>query len=195
MRDHQVDRPLSIPAGTAMEFRYVLTLPSALQTAAFDRLTQTGQLLELPTDLRRRLFELYDAIDRLNRLHRHRETLHYNHLGHVHVLVDTTALDLAPGETATEADLPAAVHEQLADLRRLRQATNGISRQMLRLAAAICPPDDVDEPGHGAAPASDATATATNGAGGPPHLDVPAIRTIIRELDALEQASFWARYV
>lgn len=196
MADHQVDRPLAVPAGTAMEFRYVLTLPSALQTAAFDQLTQTGQLLELPAPLRRQLFDLYDAIDRINRLHRHRENLHYNNLGNVHVVVDTTALDIGPGETATEADLPATVREQLASLRRLRQATNGINRQILRLVSAICSPAAVAELGFEPGPTPDGAGPQPNGSGGgPQNLDVPDIETMLRHLDAVEQDSFWARFV
>lgn len=195
MEGHQVDRPLTVGAGTVIEFRYVLTLPSSLKTAAFDRLTQSGQLLSLPEDLRRQLFDLYDVIDRLNRLHRHRETLHYTNLGHVHVVVDATGLDIEPGETLEETELPADVRERLANLRRLNQATKGINRQMLRMVAAICPTETATELGIDAYRGGIEAVGSGGGRGRVPTLDVPDIETVIQRLDAVERESFWARFV
>lgn len=196
METHQVDRPITLPAGTTIEFRYVLTLPSSLRTAAFDQLRRSGQFLALPPDLRQQLFDLYDVIDRINRLHRHRESLHYDNLGHVHVRIETGSLDIEPGTTVGEADLPAAVRVRLTALRQLRQSTIGINRQILRLVAAICPPDTLADLPLGDAAAPDAPSGEPAGTTRrPPPIDVPDIATVVGRLDEIERAAFWARFV
>lgn len=114
-----------------LEVRYVLTIPGSLNTSAFDQLKGTGRLTDLPTETRRTLFDLYDVIDRINRLREHREALHNDNVANVHLVVDSSELDIEPGATATEADFAPEIRQQLADLRRMRQAVEGINTSIL----------------------------------------------------------------
>lgn len=190
MRRQQVDLPVEVPPGTSIEVRYVLSLPGSLATSAFDQLRRSGRLAELPPELRRELFDLYDAIDRINRLCRHREALHYDHVGNVHVVVDPAALGLDPARTVREEDLPAEVRDQLAELRRLRRATRGINTAILRLVAAVGSPEwlarlDVAEY---ATPARQFDGDAADP-------QPPDLAEVVASLERVERESFWARFV
>lgn len=195
MNRQQVDLPIEIPAGTSMEFRYVLQLPASLHTAAFDRLKQSGRLMALPDTIRRDLFSLYDAIDQLNRLHRHRESLHYDNVENVHIVIDTADLDLEPGETATESDLPPETRRQLEDWRRMRRAMAGLNTSMLRLIASISSEASVESlelgPYREGADRNRPTVEPDRGATS----GTVTIDHVIRELEQFEQSSFWARFV
>jgi len=183
MRRQHVDLPIEVPAGTTIEVRYVLSLPGALSTAAFDQLRQSGRLFDLPEPTRRALFDLYETVERINRLRGHREALQYNSVGNVHLVVDAAGLDLEPGETATEAELPAGVRDQLEALRRLRRATQGINASILRLAASISPPERVETLGLAEFAAAD------------DEREPPTIEEAVAMLDSIEASSFWARFV
>jgi hypothetical protein len=176
---------MEVPAGTVIEVRYVLSLPGALNTSAFDQLKQSGRLLDLPAETRRALFELYDTIDRINRLRQHRETLHYNNAGNVHIVIDPSELDLEPGTVATEADLPPEIRQQLDDLRRMRRAMKGINTAVLRLVTTIISPGEITE--------LQIEEFEENGASHEP--ETPTIEETISMLDEIESRSFWARFV
>lgn len=185
MQRQHVDLPIEVPAGTMIEVRYVLSLPGALNTSAFDQLKQSGRLLQLSPETRRALFDLYDTIDRINRLRQHRETLHYNNAGNVHIVIDPSELDLEPGTAATEDDLPPEVRQQLDDLRRMRRAMKGLNTSILRLVTTILPRDRITELGI-------EEFDETNSDNEP---DTPTIEEMISILDGVESESFWARFV
>lgn len=197
MSRQQIDLPIEVPAGTAIEIRYVLTLPSALNTSAFDQLRQSGRLLELDPDIRRPLFDLYDVIDRINRLRQHRERLHYNNVDHLHLVIDATELDVEPGAKATEDDLTADMRQQLETIRRLRRAMNGINTSILRLIASICSPTLREELGvQGYDDATERTQERENsGVRGDDGDRPPDIESVIDALEAIEEDSFWSRFV
>jgi hypothetical protein len=185
MQRQHVDLPIEVPAGTSIEIRYVLTLPGALNTSAFDQLKQSGRLFDLSPETRRSLFDLYDTIDRVNRLRQHRETLHYNNAGNVHVVVDPSDLDLEPGETAREEDFPPEVRRQLDDLRRMRRAMRGINTSILRLVTGLLPAQTVTELGIEEFAETDPNRDS----------DPPTIEETVSLLEAVESESFWARIV
>lgn len=185
MQRQHVDLPIEVPAGTTIEIRYVLSLPGSLNTAAFDQLRQSGRLMDLAPGTRRDLFELYDAIDRIDRLRQHRETLHYNNVGHVHLVIDPSELDLEPGTTAREEDLPPEIRRELDAIRRMRRATKGINTSILRLITTISSPDRIEELGLEAFVETDPDW----GSG------TPTIEETITMLDDVERESFWARFV
>lgn len=185
MQRQHVDLPMEVPAGTVIEVRYVLSLPGALNTSAFDQLKQSGRLLDLPAETRRALFELYDTIDRINRLRQHRETLHYNNAGNVHIVIDPSEHDLEPGTVATEADLPPEIRQQLDDLRRMRRAMKGINTAVLRLVTTILSPGEIAE--------LQIEEFEESGASREP--EPPTIEETISMLDEIESRSFWARFV
>lgn len=183
MRTQHVDLPIEVPAGATIEVSYVLSLPGALSTAAFDQLRQSGRLFDLPEPTRLALFDLYETVERINRLRGHREALQYNSVGNVHLLIDAAELGLEPGETVTEADLSADVLDRLEELRRLRRATRGINRSILRLAANISPPERVEALG---------LEQYADSAGDREPL---TIDEAVELLEAVEAESFWARVV
>lgn len=185
MQRQHVDFPIEVPAGTTIEIRYVLTLPGALNTSAFDQLKQSGRLFDLSPETRRSLFDLYDTIDRVNRLRQHRETLHYNNAGNVHVVIDPSDLDLEPGESAREEDLPPDVRRQLDDLRRMRRAMRGINTSILRLVTRLLPAQTVSELGIEEFAETDPARDS----------DSPTIEETVSLLEAVESESFWARIV
>ncbi|MFC7046502.1 hypothetical protein ACFQH6_14800 [Halobacteriaceae archaeon GCM10025711] len=195
MRRQQVDLPVEVPAGTTMEIRYVLSLPGSLNTTAFDQLRQSGRLEALSPEMRQELFDLYDAIDRINRLREHRESLHYNNVENVHVVIDPSELDVEPGTTVTEGDLPPPVRDRLDALRQLRRATRGINTSILRLVAAVSSPamvadlelEEFAESNPARAPDGTNPTAAER--------DVPTIQEMIAKLEAVERASFWSRFV
>ncbi|MDJ1432458.1 hypothetical protein [Halostagnicola sp. A-GB9-2] len=145
LQRQQVDLPLEVPPGTKLEIRYVVSFPSALSTTAFEQLKHSGMFLRLPPETRRSLFELYDTIDRVNRLRRHRERIHFDDVGNVHIVIDPSELDVDPGATVTEADLSEETRQRLADLRQMRRAMKGVNRSILRLIASIASPKLVEE--------------------------------------------------
>lgn len=145
LQRQQVDLPIEVPPGTKIEIRYVVSFPSSLSTTAFEQLKRSGMFLRLAPDTRRSLFELYDTIDRINRLRRHRERIHFDDIGNVHIVIDPSELDLEPGTAVSEEDLPAETQRRLTDLRRMRRAVKGINTSILRLIASISPPEMVAE--------------------------------------------------
>lgn len=185
MQRQHVDLPIEVPAGTMIEIRYVLSLPGALNTSAFDQLKQSGRLLHLPPETRRALFDLYDTIDRINRLRQHRETLHYNNAGNVHIVIDPSDLNLEPGTTASEEDLPPDIRQQLDDIRRMRRAMKGINTSVLRLVTKILSPDKIAELDIEEFDETDSDQEP----------ETPTIEETISMLDDIESQSFWARFV
>lgn len=185
MQRQHVDLPIEVPAGTSIEIRYVLSLPSSLHTTAFDQLTQSGRLLELSPETRRALFDLYDAIERINRLRQHRETLHYNNIGNVHIVIDSSELDIEPGMTAAEGDLPQEVRKQLQDLRKMRRAMKGINTSILRLITTISSAERHEELAIEQFVESESDRVS----------ETPSIEDTIAMLDDIERQSFWARFV
>ena len=185
MRRQHVDLPIEVPAGTMIEIRYVLSLPSSLDTSAFDQLRQSGRLMALSPATRRALFDLYDTVDRINRLRQHRETLHYNNVGNVHIVIDPSELDIEPGGTANEEDFPPENRQQLEGLRRMRRAMKGINTSILRLITAISSADRIEE-------LEIEQFVETESERVP---DSPTIEEMISKLDDVERESFWARFV
>lgn len=185
MQRQHVDLPIEIPAGTSIEVRYVLSLPSSLHTSAFDQLKQSGRLLELTPETRRALFDLYDAIDRINRLRQHRETLHYNNVENVHIVIDPSELDVEPGTTAEEEDLPPQVRQQLDDLRQMRRAMKGINTSILRFIATISSTERIEELELQEFVETDSDRES----------ETPTIDEMLSMLDDVERQSFWARFV
>lgn len=145
MRQQQVDLPVEVPPGTKLEIRYVVSFPSSLSTTAFEQLKRTGMFLRLSPEVRRSLLELYDTIDRINRLRRHRERIHFDDIENVHIVVDPSELDVEPGASVTESDLSAETRRRLTDLRRMRRAMTGVNAAILRLIASICSPELIEE--------------------------------------------------
>lgn len=195
MNRQQIDLPIEIPAGTSMEIRYVLQLPASLHTTAFDQLKQSGRLMALPETIRRDLFSLYDTIDQINRLHKHRESLHYDNVENVHIVIDTADLDLEPGEKATESDFPPEIRQKLEDRRGMRRAMAGLNMSILRLMVSICSKPLIE---------SLELDSYLDRVGPNRPLVEPDRRTmservtidqVISELEQFEQSSFWARFV
>lgn len=142
LQRQQVDMPIEVPPGTNLEIRYVVSFPGGLSTTAFERLKHSGMFLRLPTEVQHSLFELYDAIDRINRLRRHRERIHFEDVGNVHIIIDPDDLDIEPATTITEDDLSPELRQRLSDLRRMRRAMNGVNRSILRLIVLDLPGGD-----------------------------------------------------
>ena len=196
MQRQHVDFPIEIPADTTIEIRYVLSLPSSLNTTAFDQLRQSGRLMELSPEIRRELFDLYDTIDRINRLRSHRETLHYNNTENVHIVIDPSEMDVEPNTTINEEDLPPELRQRLEGLRRMRRAMRGINTSILRLIAAISSSDRIEElelgqfvePDHAREPRG-ANVNA------PAESAVPTMEEAISTLEDFEERSFWSRFV
>ena len=145
LRRQQVDLPIQVPPGTKMEIRYVVSFPSSLSTTAFEQVKHTGMFLRLPPETRGSLFELYDTIDRINRLRQHRERIHFGDVGNVHIVIDSSELDVEAGESVSEDDLPAETKRRLSDLRQMRRAMKGVNRSILRLIASISSPEMVGD--------------------------------------------------
>ncbi|WP_265108103.1 hypothetical protein [Halosolutus halophilus] len=145
LQRQQVDLPVEVPPGTRMEIRYVVSFPSSLSTTAFEQLKHTGMFLRLSPEIRRSLFELYDTVDRINRLRQHRERIHFDDIGNVHIVIDPTELDVDPGTSVTEDDLSEETRRRLADLRQMRRAMKGVNRSILRLIASISSPELIEE--------------------------------------------------
>ena len=196
LQRQQVDLPIEVYSGTTLEIRYVISFPSSLSTAAYEQLKQSGMFLQLSPDIRRSLFDLYDTIDRINRLRRHREHLHFNHVENVHIIIDPSDLDLAPGEKAQEEDLPAETRQRLEDLRRMRRGLEGINTAALRLIASICPPSMVEsrelerfldsEPRHTVRSASTRDRSAS---------ETTNVEAVLSTLRTFERQSLWSRFV
>lgn len=145
LQRQQVDLPIKVPPGTKMEIQYVLSFPSSLSTNAFDQLKHSGMFLQLSPEIRRSLFELYDTIERIDRLRQHRERIHFDDIGNVHIVIDPSELSVEPGTSITEKDLSAETRQQLMDLRWMRRAMKGVNRSVLRLITSICPQEMIDE--------------------------------------------------
>lgn len=143
LQRQQVDLPVEIPPGTKIEIRYVVSFPSSLSMTAFEQLKHSGMFLRLSPEVRRSLFELYDTVDRINRLREHRERIHFNDIGNVHVVIDPSELDVEPGPSVSEDDLPLETRQRLTDLREMRRAMKGVNRSILGLIASISSPEMV----------------------------------------------------
>jgi hypothetical protein len=145
LQRQQVDLPVEVPPGTKIEIRYVVSFPSSLSTTAFEQLKHSGMFLRLSPDVRRSLFELYDTIDRINRLRQHRERIHFDDVGNVHIVIDPSELDVEAGTSVSENDLPAEIRQRLADLREMRRAMTGVNKSILRLIASTASPEMVSD--------------------------------------------------
>jgi hypothetical protein len=141
--------------------------------------------MELSPETRRALFDLYDTVDRINRLRQHRETLHYNNVENVHIVIDPSELGVEPGKAAGEEDLPPEARRQLEDLRRMRRAMKGINTSILRLITAISSADRINE--MELEPFKETESDRTP--------ETPTFQEVISMLDDIEQRSFWARFV
>lgn len=196
LQRQQVDLPIDVPPGTKIEIRYVVSFPSSLSTTAFEQLKHTGMFLRLTPEIRRSLLELYDTIDRINRLRRHRERIHFDDVGNVHIVVDPSDLDVEPGTSVSEEDLPAETRRRLTDLRRMRRAMQGVNTSILRLIASICSPEMVDElelerfvaTGHGPGSRGRQGPTSTSSA----ETDIEEMESILR---SVEQDKLWSRFM
>lgn len=195
LQRQQVDLPIEVPPGTKIEIRYVVSFPGSLSTTAFDQLKHSGMFLRLSPEVRRSLFELYDTIDRINRLRQHRERIHFNDIGNVHIVIDPSDLDVNPETTVTEADLPAETRQRLADLRRMRRAMKGVNTSILRLIASISSTAMIDDlelesfvdVDHGLEPQR--VRSGTRRSEGP---DLEETHAVLRDV---ERASPWSRFM
>ena len=145
LQRQQVDLPIEVPPGTRLEIRYVISFPSSLSTTAFDQLKHTGMFLRLSPDVRRSLLEVYDTINRINRLRQHRERIHFDDIGNVHIVIDPSELGIDLDTAVSEADLPAETRQRLSDLRQMRRAMKEVNRSILRLIISIASPTMVDD--------------------------------------------------
>lgn len=196
LQRQQVDLPVEVPPGTKIEIRYVVSFPGSLSTTAFERLKHTGMFLRLSPGVRRSLFELYDTIDRINRLRQHRERIHFGDVGNVHIVIDPSELDVEPGTSVSEADLPPETRRRLSDLRAMRRAMRGVNRSILRLIASISSPELIDEleldpfveadSGRDFPPESRADLSASD------ETDLEEMRSILRDV---ERRSVWSRFM
>jgi len=192
LQRQQVDLPIEVPPGTRLEIRYVVSFPSSLSTTAFDQVKHTGMFLRLSPDVRRSLLEVYDTIDRINRLRQHRERLHFDDIGNVHIVIDPSELDIEPDTSVSETDLPAETRQRLSDLRQLRRAMKEVNRSILRLIASIASPAMIDE--------LDLEPFVERGRGrdsrveSPPSdgVDLEELRSILNDV---EQHSVWSRFM
>ncbi|MFD1641177.1 hypothetical protein [Halohasta litorea] len=192
LQRQQVDLPIEVPPGTRMEIRYVVSFPSGLSTTAFDQLKHTGMFLRLPAETRRSLFELYDTVDRINRLRQHRERIHFNDIGNVHIVIDPDELDVEPGESVSEADLPAETRRRLDDLRRMRRAMKGVNRSTLRLIASISSPEMVADLELGSFVESDHRPESRVGSKRVDGIDLQEMHAVLSDI---ERTSLWARFM
>jgi len=194
LQRQQVDLPIEVPPGTRLEIRYVVSFPSSLSTTAFDQLKHTGMFLRLSPDVRRSLLEVYDTIDRINRLRQHRERIHFDDIGNVHIVIDPTELDIEPDTSVSEADLPAETRQRLSDLRQLRRAMKEVNRSILRLIASIASPAMIDEldlepfvdPDRERGRGSKAESPPSDG------VNLEELRSILNDV---EQHSVWSRFM
>lgn len=192
LQRQQVDLPIEVPPGTKMEIRYVVSFPSSLSTSAFDQLKHTGMFLRLPAETRRSLFELYDTVDRINRLRQHRERIHFGDIGNVHIVIDPSELDVEPGESVSEADLPAETKRRLDDLREMRRAMKGVNKSILRLIASISSPEMIADLGLESFVESDHRRESGVGSKHSDVVDIQEMHAILRDV---EQNSLWARFM
>jgi hypothetical protein len=137
LQRQQVDLPVEVPPGTKIEIRYVVSFPSSLSTTAFEQLKHSGMFLRLSPQVRGSLFELYDTVDRINRLREHRERIHFDDVENVHIVIDPSELNVEPRTSVSEDDLPPETRQRLADLREMRRAMKGVNRSILRFIASI----------------------------------------------------------
>ncbi|WP_331236156.1 hypothetical protein [Natronorarus salvus] len=196
LRRQQVDLPIEVPRGTKIEIRYVVSFPGALSTTAFEQLKHSGMVLRLPPDVRHSLFELYDTIDRINRLREHRERIHFDDVGNVHIVIDPTELDVDPETSVSEGDLPEETTRRLADLRRMRRAMTGVNESILRLIGTIAPPEMLEdgelrsfvevEHRRGPQRGSDGQPSAVE------RTDLEEMRSVLRDV---ERRSPWSRFM
>ena len=194
LQRQQVDLPIEVPPGTRLEIRYVVSFPSSLSTTAFDQVKHTGMFLRLSPDVRRSLLEVYDTIDRINRLRQHRERLHFDDIGNVHIVIDPSELDIEPDTSVSEADLPAETRQRLSDLRQLRRAMKEVNRSILRLIASISSPAMIDDLDLESFVESDREHGRDSRAESPPSdgVDLEELRSILNDV---EQHSVWSRFM
>ncbi|PCR89874.1 hypothetical protein [Natrinema ejinorense] len=196
LQRQQIDLPIEVPPGTKLEIRYVVSFPSSLSTTAFDQLKHSGMFLRLSPETRRSLFELYDTIDRINRLRQHRERIHFDDIGNVHVVIDPSELDVEPDASVSEDDLSAETRRRLSDLREMRRAMKGVNRSILRLIASIASPEMIDdlelEPFLGTAHGREAGHESNTESPRSDEVDLEEMRSILRDV---ERESVWSRFM
>ena len=196
LQRQQIDLPVEVPPRTKIEIRYVVSFPSSLSTTAFVQLKHSGMFLRLSPEVQRSLLDLYDTIDRINRLREHRERIHFNDVGNVHIVIDPSELDVEPGTSVSEDDLPAETRQRLADLRGMRRAMTGVNNSILRLIASISSPEMVDdlglgsfaETGHGPDPQRESRLASRRSG----KVDLEAMRSVLIDV---ERNSFWSRFM
>jgi hypothetical protein len=196
LQRQQVDLPVEVPPGTKIEIRYVVSFPSSLSTTAFEQLKHSGMFLRLSPEVRRSLFELYDTIDRINRLRQHRERIHFDDVGNVHIVIDPSELDAEPGASVTEDDLPPETRRRLADLRQMRRAMTGVNESILRLIASISSPEMIDdleldpflETSHGPDPQRESRLESVRSG----EVDLEEMRSVLIDV---EKNSIWSRFM
>lgn len=196
LQRQQVDLPIDVPPGTKIEIRYVVSFPGTLSTTAFEQLKHSGMFLRLSPDVRRSLFELYDTIDRINRLRQHRERIHFDDIGNVHIVIDPSELDVEPNASVSEDDLPEETRRRLADLREMRRAMSGVNRSILELIASISSPGMIDDLGLEQFVETDRRRGPGRGSSvdgrGSDDVDLEGMRSVLREI---ERASIWSRFI
>ncbi|RQG98646.1 hypothetical protein [Natrarchaeobius oligotrophus] len=196
LQRQQVDLPVEVPPGTKIEIRYVVSFPSSLSTTAFEQLKHSGMFLRLSPEVRGSLFELYDTIDRINRLRQHRERIHFDDVGNVHIVIDPSELDVEPGTSISEDDLSLETRQRLADLREMRRAMKGVNRSILRLIASISSPKMVAnlelepflETGHGPDPQRESRLESVRSG----EVDLEEMRATLIDI---EKKSIWSRFM
>lgn len=196
LQRQQVDLPVEIPPGTKIEIRYVVSFPSSLSMTAFEQLKHSGMFLRLSPEVRGSLFELYDTIDRINRLRQHRERIHFDDVGNVHIVIDPSELDVETGMSVSEDDLPLETKQRLADLREMRRAMKGVNRSILRLIASVSSPEMVAnlelEPflktGHGSDPQREPRLESVRSG----EVDLEEMRSVLIDI---EKKSIWSRFM
>jgi hypothetical protein len=196
LQRQQVDLPVEVPPGTKIEIRYVVSFPSSLSTTAFEQLKHSGMFLRLSPEVRRSLFELYDTIDRIDRLRQHRERIHFDDVGNIHIVIDPSELDAEPGSSVTEDDLPPETRRRLADLRQMRRATTGVNESILRLVASISSPEMIDdleldpflETSHGPDPQRESRLESVRS----DEVDLEEVRSVLIDV---EKNSIWSRFM
>ncbi|SFS91581.1 hypothetical protein [Halostagnicola kamekurae] len=196
LQRQQIDLPVEVPPGTKIEIRYVVSFPSSLSTTAFEQLKHSGMFLRLSPEVRGSLFELYDTVDRINRLREHRERIHFNDIGNVNVVIDPSELNVEPGISISEDDLPPETRQRLADLREMRRAMKGVNRSILRLIASIASPEmtaDLGlepflETGHGPDPQRQSRLESVHSN----EVDLEEMRSVLTDI---EKKSIWSRFM
>lgn len=147
--------------------------------------------MRLPTGVQRQLFELYDTIDRsIDLLRRHRERIHFEDVGNVHIVIDPDDLDEEPATTISEDDLPPELGQRLSDLRRMRRAMKGVNRSILRLIVSISSEKMIEEFESQSFSERKQVPGASTDSDHPSEMDIEKIHNTLRDI---ENQSFWTK--